>query len=200
MSARKRKDTVGIVGLGIMRGAFATNLVADGWRVIGFDLDPGRRRAMARADVEIATGTKALAHEATIIITSLPNPEALNAVVAEIVAAKVPPRVIIETSTFTLTDKEGAEDMLKKAGTSRSPARSAATPHRPRSRISSSTQAENPKASRRCGRCSSRLPNPSMISAAFSNGSRMKYVANSKVSIWSAPAPEIPACSSGACR
>ena len=37
--------TVGIVGLGIMGGAFAHNLVAAGWRVIGYDIDPKRRRA-----------------------------------------------------------------------------------------------------------------------------------------------------------
>jgi L-threonate 2-dehydrogenase len=116
MSARKRKDTVGIVGLGIMGGAFATNLVADGWRVIGFDVDTGRRKVMARAGVEVATSTTALAHEAPTIITSLPNPAALDTVVAEIVAADVPPRVIIEASTFTLADKERAEAALKKAG------------------------------------------------------------------------------------
>ena len=32
--------TVGIVGLGIMGGAIARNLVERGWRVIGFDTEP----------------------------------------------------------------------------------------------------------------------------------------------------------------
>src|SRR4029077_18372117 len=49
-----KKGAVGIVGLGIMGGSFAQNLVAAGWRVIGYDIAPERRRAMARAGIEIA--------------------------------------------------------------------------------------------------------------------------------------------------
>ena len=41
------KGTVGVIGLGIMGGAFAHNLAAAGWRVIGYDLDAKRRRALA---------------------------------------------------------------------------------------------------------------------------------------------------------
>ncbi|RAI32369.1 NAD(P)-binding domain-containing protein, partial [Rhodoplanes serenus] len=47
--AARAKGAVGIVGLGIMGGAFAKNLVASGWRVTGYDIDPARRRALARA-------------------------------------------------------------------------------------------------------------------------------------------------------
>src|SRR5580704_8368584 len=39
-----KKGAVGIVGLGIMGGSFAQNLVAAGWRVIGYDIAPERRR------------------------------------------------------------------------------------------------------------------------------------------------------------
>jgi 3-hydroxyisobutyrate dehydrogenase-like beta-hydroxyacid dehydrogenase len=112
----QKKGLVGVVGLGIMGGAFAKNLVEGGWRVVGFDVDSGRRKALARLGVEIAADTKALAAEAPTIITSLPSPEALDATVAEIIAAKVPQRVIIEASTFTIPDKERAEAALKKAG------------------------------------------------------------------------------------
>ncbi|HVY57092.1 MAG TPA: NAD(P)-dependent oxidoreductase, partial [Xanthobacteraceae bacterium] len=116
MSARKPKGTVGIIGLGIMGGAFARNLVADGWRVIGFDVDPGRKRALARAGGEAAESARALAAAVPTIITSLPSPQALHATVAEIVAAKLPSRVVIEASTFTLEDKQRAEQALRKAG------------------------------------------------------------------------------------
>ena len=61
------KGKVGIVGLGIMGGAFASNLVDAGWRVIGYDIDPARRRALARAGVEIAKDARALAAEVTKI-------------------------------------------------------------------------------------------------------------------------------------
>jgi L-threonate 2-dehydrogenase len=111
----QKKALVGVVGLGIMGGAFAKNLVEDGWRVVGFDVDSGRRKALARVGVEIAADAKALAAEVPTIITSLPSPEALDATVAEIIAANVPQRVIIEASTFTIPDKERAEAALKKA-------------------------------------------------------------------------------------
>jgi len=116
MRARKQKGSVGVVGLGIMGGAFAKHLVGDGWHVVGFDIDPARRKALARIGVEIADDVKTLAETVPTIITSLPSPEALDTVVGNIVAAKVPQRVIIEASTFTIADKERAEASLRKAG------------------------------------------------------------------------------------
>jgi putative dehydrogenase len=114
--ASGNKGAVGIVGLGIMGGAFAQNLVAAGWRVIGYDIASARRRAMARAGVEIAADAADVARRAKTIITSLPSPKALAATVETIVKAKVPRRVIVEASTFTLEDKTAAEAKLRKAG------------------------------------------------------------------------------------
>ena len=51
--AKKSKGTVGIVGLGIMGGAFAKNLVKNGWRVVGIDLSAAARREAKPAGVEI---------------------------------------------------------------------------------------------------------------------------------------------------
>jgi 3-hydroxyisobutyrate dehydrogenase-like beta-hydroxyacid dehydrogenase len=114
--AARNKGTVGIVGLGIMGGAFAKNLVAAGWRVVGYDVDARARRAAARAGVDIAADVKTLAAAVPTIITSLPNPQALDLTAAAIAEAKVKPRVVIEASTFTLADKLRAEQALKKAG------------------------------------------------------------------------------------
>jgi len=114
--AKRKKGTVGVVGLGIMGGSFARNLVESGWRVLGYDTDPKRRRALAKAGVEIAPDVAALAKAVPTIITSLPSPKALDMVVAEITATKRPSKVVIEASTFTLDDKERAERALRKAG------------------------------------------------------------------------------------
>ncbi len=116
MNAKKTKGTIGIIGLGIMGGAFARNLLADGWHVVGYDIDAGRKRAFARAGGDSADSVGALASAVPTIITSLPSPQALHAVVAEIAAAKLPRRVVIEASTFSLDDKLAAERALKKAG------------------------------------------------------------------------------------
>jgi L-threonate 2-dehydrogenase len=114
--ASRNKGTVGIIGLGIMGGAFAQNLVAAGWRVIGYDIDAARRRAMARAGVEIASDAAGVAKQARDIITSLPSPAALAATVAAIAKAGVPRHVIVEASTFTIEDKTRAAAVLHKAG------------------------------------------------------------------------------------
>src|ERR1700686_2132770 len=92
--ASGKKGAVGIVGLGIMGGAFAQNLVAAGWRVIGYDIAPARRRAMARAGVEIAADAGEVARKAKTIITSLPSPKALAATVETIAKAKVKDLVV----------------------------------------------------------------------------------------------------------
>ncbi len=114
--AGKKKGVVGIVGLGIMGGAFAENLLAAGWRVVGYDVSAARRRALAGAGVEIATAAADLARKAPVIIASLPKSSALAATVAAIVEAGVPRRVVIEASTFKLEDKAAAETALRKAG------------------------------------------------------------------------------------
>src|SRR2546430_7318605 len=82
------KGTVGVIGLGIMGGAFAHNLTAAGWRVTGYDLDPKRRRALAKDGVEIMDGATAVAAEAATILTTLPSPRAPHDTMNAIVAAK----------------------------------------------------------------------------------------------------------------
>ena len=49
-----------------MGGAFAKNLAAAGWRVVGYDISAARRREAARAGVEIADSAADVAAEAPI--------------------------------------------------------------------------------------------------------------------------------------
>jgi 3-hydroxyisobutyrate dehydrogenase-like beta-hydroxyacid dehydrogenase len=116
MRRRKKKGVVGIVGLGIMGGAFARHLAAAGWRVIGFDLSRARCQEARRAGVEIAASAADVARAAPTVITSLPGQRALDTVAREIAKARLPRRVIVEMSTFTIADKERAEQVLRKAG------------------------------------------------------------------------------------
>jgi len=114
--AARTKGTVGIIGLGIMGGAFARNLSKSGWRVIGYDIDAGRKKALAKVGVEIAPDVAALAAKVPVIITSLPSPKALDATAAALAKAKLPRKIIVEASTFTIEDKLRAERVLAKAG------------------------------------------------------------------------------------
>jgi 3-hydroxyisobutyrate dehydrogenase-like beta-hydroxyacid dehydrogenase len=116
MKAAKTNRTVGVIGLGIMGSAFARNLVAAGWQVVGFDADSARRREAAKAGVKIAQDAKAVAHAAPIIITSLPAPSALEMTIDGIVAAGTPKRIVVEAGTFSLADKLKAAEKLQAAG------------------------------------------------------------------------------------
>ncbi len=108
--------TIGIIGLGIMGGAFARNLAADGWKVIGYDIDAGRNSEAKAAGAEIAHSAEAVAETASDIITSLPTPRAVLDTAEVIARAKAAKRTVIEASTLSLDDKTAFKAILEKAG------------------------------------------------------------------------------------
>ena len=174
---------VGVVGLGIMGGAFAHNLAKAGWRVVGFDIDPARNRAMARAGVRIAADVAALAREAPTIITSLPKPAALDATVTAIVKAGVSPRLIVEASTFTIEDKRNAERVLRKAGHVLLDCPVSGTGTQAKTKDLAIYASGDSKSIRKLRPLFSAFARAVHDLGAFGNGSRMKYVANLLVAI-----------------
>src|SRR5262249_7674041 len=181
---------VGIVGLGIMGGAFAQNLMAAGWRVHGHDIDAARRRAMARAAVALAPEAGALAADVPTIITSLPKPAALDATVKAIIAARVPSRVIVEASTFTLGDKLRAERALRAAGHVMLDCPISGTGAQGKVRDLAVYASGDRKAIRRLRPLFAGFARAAHDLGAFGNGSRMKYVANLLVAINNVAAAE----------
>jgi putative dehydrogenase len=177
------KGNVGVVGLGIMGGAFARNLVAAGWRVVGYDIDAARRRAMARLDVEIADDAKTLAAEVRTIITSLPKPAALDATVKSIVDARVDRRVIVEMSTFAIDDKVEAERALRKAGHVMLDCPVSGTGAQAKVKDLVIYASGERQAIRRLRPLFAAFARAAHDLGAFGNGSRMKYVANLLVAI-----------------
>jgi len=181
--ASGKKGAVGIIGLGIMGGAFAENLVTAGWRVVGYDIAPERRRALTRLGVEIAADAADVARKTRTIITSLSKPAALAATVKEIAKAKVPRRVIVEASTFTLEDKSAAEAALRKAGHVMLDCPMSGTGAQAKVRdlvVYASGAAAEIKRLRPMFAAFTRAVHNV---GAFGNGSRMKYVANLLVAI-----------------
>jgi len=116
MNATGGRGRIGVIGLGLMGGAIARNLAAAGWTVLGYDIDPVCLAEAAAAGVTPASGAADLAVTVPTLLTSLPAPEALIGTAHAIAAARVPPRVIVEASTFALEDKLGAEAVLRDAG------------------------------------------------------------------------------------
>jgi 3-hydroxyisobutyrate dehydrogenase-like beta-hydroxyacid dehydrogenase len=174
---------VGVVGLGIMGGAFAHNLAKAGWRVVGFDIDPARNRAIASAGVHIASDVAALAREVPTIITSLPKPAALDATVAAIVKAEVSPRLIVEASTFTIEDKRNAERVLRRAGHVMLDCPVSGTGTQAKAKDLAIYASGDSKSIRKLRPLFSAFARAVHDLGAFGNGSRMKYVANLLVAI-----------------
>jgi L-threonate 2-dehydrogenase len=183
MAARKTKGTVGVIGLGIMGGSFAKNLVAAGWRVIGFDISAARRRGAQSAGVEIANNAAAVAAAAPIILTSLPKPQALLDTVKEIAAAKFKGKVVAEMSTFTISDKEKAERVLRKAGHIMIDCPVSGTGSQARNRDLVFYASGDTKAIARLRPVLMGFGRHVFDVGQFGNGSRMKYVANLLVAI-----------------
>src|SRR5258706_6938865 len=177
------KSKVGIVGLGIMGGAFARNIVAAGWRVTGYDIDANRRRAMARAGIEIAPDAKALSADVKTIITSLPKPTALDATVEAIIQARVSPRIVVEASTFAIDDKLRAERALRKAGHVMLDCPVSGTGAQAKTKDLVIYASGEPKAIRALRPLFAAFARAVHDLGAFGNGSRMKYVANLLVAI-----------------
>jgi L-threonate 2-dehydrogenase len=174
---------VGVVGLGIMGGAFAHNLVKAGWDVVGFDIDPVRCRAMARAGVKIAPNAKTLARDVPNIITSLPKPAALEATVRAVVNARVSPRVIVEASTFTIDDKRKAEHALSAAGHVMLDCPVSGTGAQAKTKDLAIYASGDSKSIRKLRPLFAAFARAVHDLGAFGNGSRMKYVANLLVAI-----------------
>ncbi len=181
--AKRSKGTVGVVGLGNMGGAFARHLAAAGWRVLGFDIDAARKRAAARAGVEIAPDVKALVAEAPVIILSLPSPQALDATVAEITRHEIPGRIVVEAGTFTLDDKQRAEHALRKAGHVMLDCPVSGTGAQAAVKDIVIYASGDAKAIAKATRMFSDFSRAAYNVGEFGNGSRMKYVANLLVTI-----------------
>lgn len=187
MAARKTKGTVGVIGLGIMGGAFAKNLVAAGWRVIGYDISAAKRREAKRAGVEPVNDAAEVAAAAPIILTSLPKPQALMDTVQRIAAAKFKGKgqgkVVAEMSTFTISDKEKAERVLRKAGHIMIDCPVSGTGSQAKSRDLVFYASGDAKTIARLRPVLMGFGRNVFNVGQFGNGSRMKYVANLLVAI-----------------
>jgi putative dehydrogenase len=112
-------DTVGFIGLGVMGSALSTHLLAAGFSVTGYDIDPVRLDAHADRGGLVAANPAQAAAGADVVITSLPSVASLNAVVHDpggLASWTGPPLVVIETSTLPVKAKAAASYTLASRG------------------------------------------------------------------------------------
>jgi putative dehydrogenase len=182
--------TVGIVGLGIMGGAIARNLVDRGWRVIGFDIDAARRNELAQASVTIAGNAGQIVRDAPVIMTSLPSPAAVDQVAREIANSGQSRRIVVELSTLSLADKLRFEATLTEAGHIALDCPLSGTGAQAKYRDLVVYASGDGEAIAECAGLFADFAKQSADLGRFGNGSRMKFIANHLVAINNVAAAE----------
>jgi 3-hydroxyisobutyrate dehydrogenase-like beta-hydroxyacid dehydrogenase len=183
MAARKGKSTVGVIGLGIMGGAFSKNLAAAGWQVAGYDPSKPAQSAAKRAGVVIANSAVDVAKQAPVILTSLPKPQALHDTAHALAKADLSRRIIVEMSTFKIEDKEKARRILEKAGHTMLDCPVSGTGSQAKAGDLVFYASGDARAIKRVEPILAGFGRRTYNVGEFGNGSRMKYVANLLVAI-----------------
>jgi len=175
--------TVGIIGLGIMGGAIARNLIERGWHVVGFDTDSAKCAELAEAGVAIVEGVAHVVRNTPIIMTSLPTPSAVESVAKQIADSGESQRIVVELSTLTLADKLRFEATLKKAGHVALDCPLSGTGAQAKMRDLIVYASGDSAAIAKCTSLFADFGKQSADLGAYGNGSRMKFVANHLVAI-----------------
>jgi putative dehydrogenase len=110
-----KKQSVGLLGLGIMGSAMAGNLLRAGFTVIGCDPVAACRARHRKAGGIVAKTPGDVAGSANIVITSLPSAKALLEVADQMAKAGRTGQIVIETSTLPILVKEAARKRLAAA-------------------------------------------------------------------------------------
>jgi L-threonate 2-dehydrogenase len=173
----------GIIGLGIMGSAIARNLLERGWSIVGYDTDVAKTAELGTDGVTIAASAAGVAHESSIIMTSLPSPQAALAVAQEIAASGLPQRIVIETSTLTIADKRAFGKILSDAGHIALDCPLSGTGAQAKMRDLIVYASGDSEAIAACMPLFGDFAKQSADLGAFGNGSKMKFIANHLVAI-----------------
>ena len=180
-------EAIGIIGLGIMGSAMAANLAKAGYRVHGYDIVPARRAALKKAGGTPQSSIARVARAAEVLITSLPSAAALHAVAAELAAKG---RVVMETSTLPIEEKEHARDTLAKKGVVLLDCPLSGTGAQARAKDLVVYASGDKKAYARAAPFMPGFSRAHHYLGEFGNGSKMKFVANLMVAIHNVSAAE----------
>ena len=181
---------IAVIGLGIMGGAIARNLMAAGFAVSGFDVDAGKMAALAQDGVHAAGSAAEAVRGAAVALISLPSVEALDDTVAQLAAAPKPGLIVLEVSTFPLDAKERARDRLAAAGMTLLDCPISGTGAQAVTKDLAVYASGDEAAFDRCREVFAGFARVTHYLGAFGNGSRMKFVANLLVAVHNAAAAE----------
>ena len=93
--------TVGLIGLGNMGTAFAERLLDGGYDLLVYNRTAAKADPLAARGAAVADTAEELAERVDVVLTSLPNDEALESVAEEVVGAMRPDGVLVDLSTVS---------------------------------------------------------------------------------------------------
>jgi len=177
---------VGLIGLGIMGGAFARNLLNDGLTVFGHDIVDENVQKLVNQGGYAAQSAADVANQADIIITSLASVAAFHDVMTGpngISSAKQEGLIVIECSTLSIDDKQSAHDALQACGTVLLDCPISGTGAQALTKDLSVYVSGDESASKKCQPVFDGIVKHTFYVGEFGNGSKMKFVANLLVHI-----------------
>jgi 3-hydroxyisobutyrate dehydrogenase-like beta-hydroxyacid dehydrogenase len=101
VSTTRARLTVGLIGLGNMGTAFAERLLDGGYDLLVYNRTAAKAEPLAARGASVADTAEELAEQVDVVLTSLPNDEALESVAEEAIGAMRPDRVLVDMSTVS---------------------------------------------------------------------------------------------------
>jgi 3-hydroxyisobutyrate dehydrogenase-like beta-hydroxyacid dehydrogenase len=182
-----------MIGLGIMGSAMSTNLIKDGFTVVGYDVDDDCVEKHVKGGGVGAASIKEVAEAAEFIFTSLPSVAAFDAVTQGddgLKAATGTTPVIIEVSTLPIDVKQRGHDALKDAGMVMLDCPLSGTGAQARTKDLVVLGSGDLASYERAVPVFEGMSRSNHYVGEFGNGSKMKFVANLLVAIHNASAAE----------
>ena len=186
-------ELVGIVGVGIMGNAFATNLRKAGFPVLAYDISADALRRIEALGGSAAGSAAEVAEKARVVITSLPTEAALRAALggpAGIASARANP-LVVEMSTMRLTIKEEVRALLAAAGKTMVDCPVSGTGAQAANKDLVVFASGDRAAYDSLGEILAGMSRQQHYLGEFGNGSKMKYLANVLVNIHNVAAAEV---------
>jgi len=181
---------VGMIGLGIMGSAMSASLIGAGFKVVGYDVLPGRRQDLRKAGGTAMSNCREAARRCDILVTSLPSSDALLETAAELAKSSRANQIVIETSTLPIPVKEEARKRLAARGTILLDCTLSGTGAQARVKDLIVYASGDRKACRRIAPVMEGFARAHYYVGAFGAGCKMKFVANLLVAIHNVAAAE----------
>jgi putative dehydrogenase len=187
------RETVGLIGLGIMGGAFAKHLCEADFEVAGFDVDRARRAELERLGGTALKSAAAVASSASVLITSLPSVAAVETAYfgkSGVLEGAAAGTIVIEASTLPLETKLDLRTRCARRRVTALDCPISGTGAQAAAKDISVYASGPQRAVKRCERVFAGFARSAHYCGDYGNGSKLKFIANLLVTIHNLSAAE----------